>query len=72
MRGVIIRSISADDVPEFRRLLAAEGYADLGMFQEAEEELRELDPSWLALDQVQSLQLRVYAGLESVRVGGTH
>jgi len=33
------------------------------MFEEADEELCELDPAWLALEQTLSLQLRVYAGL---------
>jgi hypothetical protein len=60
---MIIRTINAHDMPEFRRLLAAEGYADLGMFQEAEAELRELDPAWFAFKEIISLQLRVVAGL---------
>jgi len=46
-----------------RCLLAAEGYADLGMFEEADAELCQLDPAWLASEQTLSLQLRVYAGL---------
>jgi len=45
------------------RLQAVEGYVDLGLFEEAEEELRELDPAWYALRQTQELQLRVFAGL---------
>lgn len=63
MRGIIIRSISPEDVQSFRRLQAAEGYLDLGMFEEAAEELRDLDPAWFALEQTLSLQLRVFAGL---------
>ena len=63
MRGVIIRSISPEDAQNMRRLLAVEGYADLGMFEEAEEELRGLDPAWFALEKTLSLQLRVFAGL---------
>jgi len=63
MRGFIIRSISPDDVQNLRRLRAIEGYVDLGMFEEAEEELQALDPAWFALDQILSLQLRVFAGL---------
>jgi hypothetical protein len=47
-----------------RRLLAVEGYLDLAMFEEAAEELRELDPAWFTLDQTVSLQLRVLAGLK--------
>ena len=63
MRGVIIRSISVEDAKNLRRLRAIEGYVDLGMFEEAEEELQALDPAWFALDQILSLQLRVSAGL---------
>ena len=63
MRGFIIRSISLDEVLAMRHLHAVEGYLDLGMFQEAEEELRELDPAWFAFDETLKLQLRVLAGL---------
>jgi hypothetical protein len=63
MREIIIRSISPEDFQELRRLQATEGYLDLGMFEEAAEELRELDPAWFALEQTLSLQLRVFAGL---------
>ena len=47
----------------WRRLRAIEGYVDLGMFEAAEEELQALDPAWFALDQILSLQLRVFVGL---------
>jgi len=63
MRGIIIKSISLEDMQNVRRLQAVEGYVDLGLFEEAEEELRELDPAWYALRQTQELQLRVFAGL---------
>ena len=63
MRGFVIRSISREDRQSFRRLQAIEGYVDLGMFEEAAEELRELDPAWFALKQTLSLQLRVFDGL---------
>jgi len=63
MRGIIIRSISPEEVQAIRHLQAVEGYADLGMYEEADAELRELDRAWLALEQTLSLQLRVYAGL---------
>ena len=63
MRGFIIRSISLDEVLAMRHLHAVEGYLDLGMFQEAEAELRELDPAWLSLDQTLRLQSRLSAGL---------
>ena len=63
MRGIIIRTISAEDAPNLRHLLAVSGYVDLGMFQEAEEELRELDPAWFVFDETLQLQLRVLAGL---------
>jgi hypothetical protein len=63
MRGFIFKSVSADDVQAIRRLQATEGYLELGMFEEAAEELRDLDPAWFALEQTLTLQLRVLAGL---------
>lgn len=65
MRGIIIRSVSPEDAQDVRRLLAIEGYIYLGMFEEAEEELRGLSPSWFAFEGVLKLQSRVYAGLSS-------
>jgi tetratricopeptide (TPR) repeat protein len=47
-----------------RHLLAAEGYIDLGLYTEADAELRELDPGCFALEQALVLQLCVYAGLQ--------
>ena len=46
-----------------RRLLAAEGYIDLGMYAEAAAELTALDPAFFALEQTLVMQLCVYAGL---------
>jgi len=63
MREIIIRDVSPDDAQSIRRLQAVEGYADLGMFQEAAEELRQVDPAWFRLEQIARLQLRVFAGL---------
>lgn len=63
MRGIIIRSVSLEEVQAVRHLWAAEGYVDLGMFEEADAELCELDPAWLDSECTLSLQLRVYAGL---------
>ena len=63
MRDVIIRSISPEDAQNMRRLLAIEGYLDLGMFEEAQEELRALDPLWFALDQTVTLQMRFLVAL---------
>ena len=63
MRGIIIKDISLEDMQAMRRLQATEGYLELGMFEEAAEELRELDPAWFALEQTVTLQLRVLAGL---------
>ena len=63
MRGIIIRHIDPEDMQSFRRLQAIEGYVDLGMFEEAAEELRELDPAWFRFEKTLSLQLRVVAGL---------
>jgi len=55
--------MSPEDAQNMRRLLAIEGYLDLGMFAEAEEELRALDPACFALDQTVTLQMRVLAAL---------
>lgn len=63
MRGIIIKSISLEDIQAVRHLQAIEGYLDLEMFQEADEELQELDPLWLTLEPVLRLRSRVYAGL---------
>jgi hypothetical protein len=63
MRGIIIKHIQADDLQAIRRLQASEGYLDLGMFEEAAEELRELDPAWFAFEQTVTLRLRILAGL---------
>ena len=63
MRGIIITSVSLEEVLALRCLRAVEGYVDLGMFQEAEAELSQLDPAWLASEQTLSLQMRVCAGL---------
>jgi len=64
MRGIIIKSVSPEDLQAIRRLRVAEGYLELGLFEEAAEELRELDPVWFALEQTVTLQLRVLAGLD--------
>ncbi len=63
MRGFIIKSVSPEDLQAIRRLRATEGYLELGMFEEAAEELRELDSAWFALEQTVTLQLCVLAGL---------
>ena len=63
MREIIIRAISPEAAQNLRHLQAVEGYIDLGMFEEAEEELRELDPAWFASGETLRLQLRVLAGL---------
>ena len=63
MRENVIDTDIAIDMQLARRLLAAEGYIDLGMFRNAEAELRELDPSCFALEETQVLQLTIYAGL---------
>jgi hypothetical protein len=63
MRGIIVKDICVEDLQAMRRLQAAEGYVDLGMFQEAKAELLELDPVWFAFEPTVRLQSRVYAGL---------
>jgi tetratricopeptide (TPR) repeat protein len=63
MREMLFTSVGPDDVREVRRLLAAEGYIELGLFEEADNELRELDHRWFFLEPTLLLQLRVYAGL---------
>ena len=66
MRGIIIKDISPEELQALRHLQAVEGYLELGMSQEAEEELRELDPAWFAFEETISLQLRVLAALNGV------
>jgi hypothetical protein len=63
MRGIIIQAITAEDTQNLRRLQAIEGYIDLGMFDEAEQEFRDLDPAWFGLGRTLQLQLRVLAAL---------
>ena len=47
-----------------RQLLAVEGFIDLGMYEEAERELNELDPAYLAFEETLVMQLCVFAGLQ--------
>ncbi|HJT81899.1 MAG TPA: hypothetical protein VJ719_11935 [Chthoniobacterales bacterium] len=47
-----------------RKLLAVEGFIDLGMYEEAERELNELDPAYLAFEETLVMQLCVFAGLQ--------
>jgi len=70
MRGIIVKSVSPEDIRAVRHLQATEGYLELGLFEEAAEELRELDPAWFGLEQAVNLQRRVLAGLN--QVGLTH
>ena len=67
MRGIIIKTISVEELEAQRRLQAVEGYIALDMFEQAEAELRELDPAWFASEQVLSLQMCVLAGLSQCR-----
>lgn len=66
MRGIIVTSVTPEDAQNLRRFQAVEGYADLGMFEEAEEELLALDPAWFAFPQTLTLQRRVLAGLGQI------
>src|ERR1043166_10327801 len=52
MRAIIIKDVSSEDLQAMRRLQAIEGYADLGMFVEAEDELHQLDPAWFGFKQI--------------------
>ena len=63
MRQTIINTGSAVESEHARRLLAVEGYIDLGMYGEAAAELGALDPACFALEQTLISQLCVYAGL---------
>jgi uncharacterized protein HemY len=47
---------------DFRRLRAAEGYIELGMYEEADSELKQVDPACPALSRVLALKLCTYAG----------
>ena len=64
MRGFIISSGGPDDIGHIRHLLAAEGYVELGMYEEAEEELHEVDARWFVFQETLALQLRICAGLQ--------
>jgi tetratricopeptide (TPR) repeat protein len=59
-RNLTVISIAQADL---RNLLAAEGYADLGMYSEADSELQKVDTEACPLPQVFFLRLRIYAGL---------
>lgn len=54
-------SLPLDDL---RHLMAAEGYVELGMYEEADTELEEMSPLCRHLAQVLTLKLCVYAGLK--------
>ncbi|MEY2484611.1 MAG: hypothetical protein QOG67_2318 [Verrucomicrobiota bacterium] len=54
-------SLRLDDL---RHMRAAEGYLELGLYDEANAELERIDPLCRAASQVLTLQLCVYAGLE--------
>jgi hypothetical protein len=64
MRGITIKHVNPEDMQGIRRLQATEGYLELGMFEEAAEELQALDPAWFGLEQTVTLQLRVLAGMK--------
>src|SRR4051794_30635036 len=49
---------------DFRHLTAAEGYAELGMFPEADRELDEIDPWVRHVPEVLAVRLRIYHGLK--------
>ena len=68
MRGIIIKSISVEDIQAVRHLQAVEGYLDLGLFQQAKEELQQLDRSWFNLQPVMQLRSRVYAALKQSKI----
>ena len=64
MRKTDTNSEAPVDISHARRLLATEGYIELGMYAEAAAEMGELDPAYFALEQTLILQLCVYAGLQ--------
>ena len=64
MRGIIVQTIDIEDVLAARHLHAVEGYAALGMFDEAEEELRQLHPRWRVLKRELSRELRDLAAFD--------
>lgn len=63
MRQILVTMASVEDLRHARHLVAAEGYVDLGMYEEADEELRQMDPIWFLFDQTRALQFRVCAAL---------
>jgi hypothetical protein len=58
--GFITKSVES---PDTRRLRAVEGYIELGMYDEADREIEEIDPARPAVSRVLVLKLCIYAGL---------
>ena len=50
---------------DFKHLKAAEGFVELGMYLEAEDELGQIDPYCLIDPQVLRVRLELYAGLQN-------
>src|SRR5881628_1014021 len=64
MRETITPSATGAAGKHARHLLAAEGYIDLELYEEANAELQALDPACFALEETLVLQLCVHAGLQ--------
>src|SRR4051812_28889597 len=65
--GTTMRSTNSEipiDLPHAKRLLAAEGYIELGMYAEAGAELDALEDAYSTLEETLVLQLCVLAGLK--------
>jgi hypothetical protein len=50
--------------PDQKFFEAARGYAELGMFHEANEELEKIDPFLRAAPEIVALRIEIYRGLE--------
>jgi tetratricopeptide (TPR) repeat protein len=58
----------AVEPPDVRRLRAVEGYIELGMYEEADFEIEQIDPAWPAVSRILALKLCIYAGMAKWRL----
>jgi hypothetical protein len=58
------------ELADLRRLRAVEGYIELGMYDDANIELAQIDPACPAVSRILALKLCIYAGLSKWRLMG--
>lgn len=62
--GLVIKSVVALERTVQQHLLAADGYIELGMFQEANAQLEEIDPFCRSAPEVLTARVAIYHGLK--------